>query len=98
MASPVVAGTAAFILQYFPSLTPEQLKYVIENSAVKVSGKVINPETGKTVLLSDISMTGGLLNAYEAVKLANQVATKGIVQPNKKPESNKKKAAPVKTF
>ncbi len=98
MASPVVAGTAAFILQYFPALTPEQLKYVIENSAVKVSGKVINPETGKSVLLSDISMTGGLLNAYEAVKLANQVATKGIVQPNKKPESNKKKATPVKTF
>jgi subtilisin family serine protease len=98
MASPVVAGTAAFILQYFPTLTPEQLKYVIENSATKVSGKVINPETGKSVLLSDISMTGGVLNAYEAVKLANQIATKGVAQPNKKAETKNKKAVPVKAF
>ena len=33
MASPVVAGLAAFILQYFPKLTPQQVKMVIEKSA-----------------------------------------------------------------
>lgn len=97
MASPVVAGTAAFLLQYFPTLTPQQLKYVIENSAVKGTEKVINPETGKSVLLSDLSITGGVINAYEAAKLAKQVVTKGVAQPNKKTEPAKKKA-PVKTF
>lgn len=97
MASPVVAGTAAFILQYFPTLTPQQLKYVIETSAVKTTEKVINPETGKPVLLSDLSITGGVINAYEAAKLANQIVTKGTDQPNKK-TVQKKKALPAKTF
>ncbi|MFN2437668.1 MAG: S8 family peptidase [Chitinophagaceae bacterium] len=96
MASPVVAGTAAFLLSYFPTLTPQQLKYIIETSAVKGTDKVINPETGKAVLLSDISLTGGVVNAYEAAKLASQVVTKGI--PGKKTEPEKKKAAPVKAF
>jgi len=88
MASPVVAGTAAFLLQYFPTLTPQQLKYVIEGSAVKGSEKVINPETGKSVLLSDLSLTGGVINAYEAAKLATQVVSKGVPQ----------KKAPAKAF
>jgi subtilisin family serine protease len=98
MASPVVAGTAAFILQYFPTLTPQQLKYVIEKSVVKSSEKAINPETGKTVLLSDISITGGVINAYEAAKLANQIVSKGINQPIKEEKPAKKKKVPVKAF
>ncbi|HZF64702.1 MAG TPA: S8 family peptidase, partial [Chitinophagaceae bacterium] len=40
MASPVVAGVAAFILSYYPNLTAQQVKYVIENSAVKPGSKV----------------------------------------------------------
>ena len=32
MASPVVAGLAALILEYYPNLSAEQVKYVIENS------------------------------------------------------------------
>jgi subtilisin family serine protease len=98
MASPVVAGTAAFILQYFPALTPHQLKYVIEKTVVKSSEKAISPETGKTVLLSDISITGGVINAYEAAKLANQIVSKGINQPIKEEKPAKKKKVPVKAF
>src|SRR5690606_12729122 len=33
MASPVVAGIAAFLMSYFPDLTAEQIKYAIEKSA-----------------------------------------------------------------
>ncbi len=98
MAAPVVAGTAAFILQYFPALTPQQLKYIIETSAVKALEKVINPETGKSVFLSDLSITGGVINAYEAAKLANQIVTKGMAQPNKKTQPEKKKTSPAKAF
>ena len=29
--SPVVAGVAALILEYYPNLSAEQVKYVIEN-------------------------------------------------------------------
>jgi subtilisin family serine protease len=81
MACPVVAGVGALILEYFPDLTAEQLKYVIEKSATPVKEKVILPGTQKTpgaaddqsemVNLSDISKSGGEVNAYEALKLAS---------------------------
>jgi len=105
MASPVTAGVAAFLLSYYPTLTGVQLKYIIENSAVKPLDKVTVPHTGATVSLSDISKTGGLLNAYEAVKLAAQVASgktaplvkKGVLIAKPKPAQTKKTAA-IKTF
>lgn len=71
MASPVVAGVAAFILEYYPNLSAQQVKMVIEKSSVKLTEKVKNPETGEMVSLSDISKSGGFLNAYEAIKLAS---------------------------
>ncbi len=70
MASPVVAGLAALILEYYPNLTPQQVKYVIEKSSQKPGIKVKDPGTGEEVWLSDLSRFGGIVNAYEAVKLA----------------------------
>ncbi|WP_205511108.1 S8 family peptidase [Longitalea arenae] len=70
MACPVVAGTAAFLLQYFPYLTPEQLKYCIMKSAQAPEGKVKKPGTDEMVALSELSESGGIINAYEAAKIA----------------------------
>ncbi|MDQ6890659.1 MAG: S8 family peptidase [Bacteroidota bacterium] len=70
MACPVVAGVAAFLLEYYPDLSAKQLKYVIEKSAAPVNEKVKLPGTEELVNFSDISKTGGLVNAYEAAKLA----------------------------
>lgn len=70
MACPVVAGTAAFLLEYFPKLTPQQLRYCIMKSAVAPGVKVNKPGTDETVYLSDISQSGGIINAYEAAKVA----------------------------
>ncbi len=70
MACPVVAGLAALILEYYPTLSAKQIKYVIEKSSVQPDVKVTKPGTDETVNLSDISKTGGIVNAYEAVKLA----------------------------
>ena len=71
MACPVVAGIAALILEYYPDLSAEQLKYVIETSAQAPGVKVKIPGTDSLVYLSDISKTGGIVNAYEALKLAS---------------------------
>ena len=73
MASPVVAGLAALILQYYPNLSAEQVKYCIEKSAVAPpsSLKVIEPGSNKETTLAEISKTGGIVNAYEALKLAS---------------------------
>lgn len=70
MAAPVVAGLGALILEYFPDLSAEQLKYVIEKSVSPEKEKVKLPGTDDLVYLSDISKTGGKINAYNAVKLA----------------------------
>lgn len=71
MASPVVAGIAAFILSYYPRLSAEQVKYVIEKSAVAPLYDVTKPGTSEIVKLSDLSKSGGIVNAYEAIKLAS---------------------------
>ena len=70
MAGPVVAGIAALILEYYPTLTAQQIKYAIEKSAVVPTEKVNYPGTDNKVDLSEISKTGGFVNAYEAIKLA----------------------------
>jgi len=70
MASPVVAGVAALILQYYPSLSAEQVKYVIEHSTVAPTYDVNVPASDKKVKLAEISKSGGVINAYEALKLA----------------------------
>ena len=73
MACPVVAGIAALLLEYYPNLTALQLKEAIEKSAVAPKEKVNNPETKEKVSLSDISKTGGIVNAYEAMKYAGTI-------------------------
>jgi cell wall-associated protease len=71
MAAPVVTGVAALLLEFYPNLTPQQLKYCIEKSAVPPPMKVKKPGSeGELVNLSDISKSGGIINAYEALKLA----------------------------
>lgn len=91
MASPVTAGVAAFILQYFPSLTPQQLKEVLEKSAVKPAIKANVPGSDDEMELAELSRTGGLVNAFEAAKLAAEISGK-----NKAPKVEKKKKMKVK--
>ncbi|MFM2358717.1 MAG: hypothetical protein RLY16_710 [Bacteroidota bacterium] len=81
MACPVVAGTAALLLSYYPNLSAQQLKSIIEKSAVAPTEEVNIPGTkDEKAKLSDLSKTGGLLNAYAAVKLASTVKGERKVQ------------------
>ncbi|WP_201723598.1 S8 family peptidase [Spirosoma sp. 209] len=70
MASPVVAGVAAVLKSYFPKLTYADLKRIIMQSATPYSTKVRKPETSDSVDFASLSKTGGIVNLYEAVKLA----------------------------
>jgi subtilisin family serine protease len=85
MASPVVAGLAAFLLEYFPALTPVQIKYVITTSAQKAEIKAKNPGTKEEVDFAELSSSGGIVNAYEAIKLAS------TLKPENKPAKSKVK-------
>jgi len=72
MASPVVAGVAAMLMAYFPDLTPTDVANIISQSSRKFDGlKVTKPGTTEAVEFKTLSKSGGLVNAYEAVKLAS---------------------------
>lgn len=74
MAAPVVTGLAALLFSYFPELTHYEVKDIILKSAVRIPDqKVMVGE--KSVTLEDISTTGAVVNAYEAVKMALELTT-----------------------
>jgi subtilisin family serine protease len=78
MASPMVAGLAAMIRSYFPSLTAAQVKECIMKSAKVYTHKVFLPEEGgkkkHKVRFNELSVSGGVANAYDAVKLAETMS------------------------
>ena len=70
MASPVVSGVAAVLKSYFPRLTYADLKRIIMASATPYQTQVRRPESTDTVPFASLSKTGGIVNLYEAVKMA----------------------------
>ena len=76
MASPVTAGVAAVIRSYYPELTAEQVKECLEKSVVKQNYSVKKPGSEDKVPFKTLSRTGGVVNVYEAVKLAGQMKGK----------------------
>lgn len=61
MASPVVAGVAALVWSHYPKLSVQQIRQVIVDSV------------NKNDQLKDISVTGGVVDAYKAVQLAEKI-------------------------
>ena len=70
MSTPVVSGIAALLLEYFPSLTPGEIKEILLKSSFKPAQGVNKPQTTTQVNFSSLSVSGGIVNAYNAVKMA----------------------------
>lgn len=72
MAAPVVTGLAALIRSYYPKLTAVQVKDIILQSVVKVNHPVtyLKGADKVSVPFSELCVSGGIVNAYEALKLA----------------------------
>ncbi len=69
MASPHVAGVAALLRSYFPNLTAVQVKEILMQSSYKPN--VLVQKSGRRaerVPFAELSRSGGILNAYGAVK------------------------------
>ncbi len=74
MASPTTTGVAALLMSYFPNLNAVQVKDILKKSTRKFDGlKVPKPGSETKVYFSDLSSSGGIVNAYEAVKLAQEL-------------------------
>jgi cell wall-associated protease len=75
MATPVVAGIAALILEYYPDLTPEQLKMILLSSVTSLKGKIVyKPGTKQKVDFGTLCKSGGVVNAYKALQLASTIS------------------------
>jgi subtilisin family serine protease len=77
MAAPVVTGLAALLMSYYPSLSAADVKRIILDSATRYADqKVVRPgaENGEQVPFGSLSVTGGVVNAYSALKLAEQMS------------------------
>lgn len=84
MASPVIAGVAALLRSYFPSLTAPQVKEIIMNSSDKLDIKVQKPGDKETMVpFKTLSVSGGTVNVYNAVKMAMQTKGKKKVKAKK---------------
>jgi len=73
MASPVATGVATIIRAYFPELSAKEVKEILLQSAVKYDKKVLLPGSEKKkVSFSELSATGGVINVYNAIKMAEE--------------------------
>ena len=70
MASPAAAGVAALLWSYFPDLTVTQVIDILSQSTRKFDGLQVQKPGGGTAMFGALSSTGGVINAYEAVKMA----------------------------
>ena len=72
MAAPVVTGLAALIMSYYPDLTAAQVRQIILDSATRYARPSLLPgdRTGATVPFASLSVTGGIVNAYNALRMA----------------------------
>ena len=75
MASPEVAGVASLIRSYYPKLSAKQVKQIIIDSGIEFNGEVIKPGTkDEMILFNDLSRKGRILNAYNALLLADKIS------------------------
>ena len=79
MAAPIVSGVAAIIRTYYPSLTAKQVKNILEKTVYLPTATVPCLQPGNSSIATPfgtLSKTGGIVNAYNAVVLANSMGHK----------------------
>ncbi|MCK5824335.1 MAG: S8 family peptidase [Ichthyobacteriaceae bacterium] len=75
MATPAVAGVAALIMSYYPKLSAKKVKSIMMKSVTDISDMdVIVPGSteGEILKFEELCKSGGIVNAYKAIKLAEK--------------------------
>jgi subtilisin family serine protease len=80
MAAPQVAGVAALIRSYYPNLSASEVKHIIMNSGVSINKLINKPgdkqKERKLVDFKTLSVSGKIVNAYNALLLADKMSKK----------------------
>ena len=75
MAAPALSGVAALLMAYFPDLDASDVRRILLESSVKYGDRRVPRPGGaggppEMVPFGTLSVTGGVVNAYEAVRRA----------------------------
>lgn len=74
MASPAVAGVAAMLRSYYPSLSAKQVKQILMDSGLSTNTPVVlGGDPSKTNNFSKISKSGKMVNMYNAFIMADKM-------------------------
>ena len=73
MASPLVAGVAALIFSQYPKLSAAQVKQILMESGLSINKKV-TLENGEVISFSELSKSGKIVNAYNALIMASKMS------------------------
>lgn len=77
MAAPAVAGVAAMIRSYYPSLKASEVKQILMDSGLTTNATVIlGGDESNTDKFTNISTSGKMVNMYNAILLADQRSRK----------------------
>jgi len=82
MASPVVAGTAALIMAYYPELSAKQVRQIILENTTQYPNQQVtvpsegNPQDAQQAAFAKLSVSDGLVNVYKALQAAEQMSRK----------------------
>ncbi len=76
MASPNVAGVAALIRSYYPTLSAKQVKQILMDSGTPISINVTLGEQKERKSFSNSCKSGKIVNAYNAILMAQQMTKK----------------------
>jgi cell wall-associated protease len=88
MAAPVVSGIAALIRGYYPQLTAPEVKKILMESTDRSLSNQLFDEPGsdneKKIAMAGLCASGGIVNAYQALLLAEKTANEKIKKPASK--------------
>lgn len=76
MASPNAAGVAALIRSYYPKLKAAQVKQILMDSGVALPATVVLGEEHVPTPVAETSRTGKMVNAYNALLMAEKMSKK----------------------
>ncbi len=78
-ATAITSGVAALIFSYYPNLKAHQVKKIIMDSGVEYAIEVSTPtkeDKNKTTPFNQLSKSGKVVNAYNALIMAERIASK----------------------
>ncbi|PXX27876.1 S8 family peptidase [Arenibacter sp. ARW7G5Y1] len=75
MAAPAVAGVAALVRSFYPKLSASQVKAILLNSGLTTKSKVVvSGDSSMALDFQKISKSGKMVNAYNALIMADAVS------------------------